>query len=647
MHIVINQSNDVFGTSAENKIFAQSTETITFDVTFSDPQATLQGLYCALLSDGGKTLALTTIDGNKAVLDTNTTECVEYVAQWAIGTTRHAFLVVGESTKPLAIIDVEVAQNPLEGIMPPTESAPSYPTSAELQAILAEVKAQAQSASKSAQSANQDAIFVNNAKTEVVRIGAQITTDRVLISGYASTASSSASRAEEAKRIAVNASEDVSDMQIEIGATKARIDATAKVVQSNADAVASAKTEINTAIATANTAINEAVGKADTAKTDAVKAQGEASKSAEQASTSASNASKSAQQAEDAKTAIGDVGGRLDAVEAGLASKSDRFIATVFDTFNYQKINVVSKKLEHLGACHEGLLFYDHYSSNVIFVSPNGGIISSDKALNFVLNVKYLLFLLDSVKNITRMWVKDKSGGVKLITVAGKDSDIALTVEDATLPSENASEYKNVKGFATSDSNYFVCSGGIILDATFKETDNKFNCRETFNSYYGVDFPDAIATNGQYFTYIDSVTKKPSKLTLDADGAMTIEQNVYTLSDAPYGFPLIEFPHAAMVSGGIVLRNANNGAWYTSKTAPQATFKGCTKRGYAVFGKELYNVSNARTSNAGIDYFQLSFGLLKNPLWIDEDERGNLFVSETIVSPYNIVAQPVHIFKRK
>ena len=294
MHIVINQSNNVFGMDAENKIFAQSTETITFDVTFNDPQATLQGLYCALLSDGGKTLALTTISENKAVLDTNTTECVEYVAQWAIGTTRHAFLVVGESTKPLAIIDVEVSQNPLEGLMPPTESAPSYPTSAELQAILAEVNAQAKVANESAQSANQSAIFVNTAKTEVVRIGAQVTTDKALIMGYASTASSGASRAEEAKRIAVSASEIVSEMQDEIGATKTKIDATAKVVQANADAVAGAKKEIDTAISTANTAINEAVGKAETAKGDAVKAQAEASKSAEQASTSASNASKSA-----------------------------------------------------------------------------------------------------------------------------------------------------------------------------------------------------------------------------------------------------------------------------------------------------------------------------------------------------------------
>lgn len=152
----------------------------------------------------------------------------------------------------------------------------------------------AQSASKSAEGANQSANFVNTAKDEVVRIGAQVTTDKALIKGYASTASSSAGRAEEAKRIAVNASESVSGMQDEINATKKTIDATAKTVQSNADAVANAKTEIDGKLATANTAINEAVERAETAKTDAVKAQGEASKSAESASTSASNAATSA-----------------------------------------------------------------------------------------------------------------------------------------------------------------------------------------------------------------------------------------------------------------------------------------------------------------------------------------------------------------
>lgn len=141
----------------------------------------------------------------------------------------------------------------------------------------------AQSASKSAESANQSAIIINNAKDEIVRIGAQITTDKALIKGYASTASSGASRAEEAKRVAVNASESIGGMQDEINATKSKIDATAKTVQSNADAVANAKTAVETAKT-----------QAETAKSDAVKAQGEASKSAEQASTSASNAATSA-----------------------------------------------------------------------------------------------------------------------------------------------------------------------------------------------------------------------------------------------------------------------------------------------------------------------------------------------------------------
>ena len=384
MHIVINQSNNVFGMDAENKIFAQSTETITFDVTFNDPQATLQGLYCALLSDGGKTLALTTIDGNRAVLDTNTIECVEYVAQWAIGTTRHAFLVIGESTKPLAIIDVEVAQNPLEGIMPPTESAPTYPTSAELQAILNEMTAQAKIANDSAQSANQSAILINNAKDEVVRIGAQVNTDKVLIKGYASTASSSASRAEEAKRIAVNASESVSGIQDEINATKTKIDATAKTVQSNADAVTSAKTAVETAKTQAETAKTQA----ETAKTDAVKAQGEAGKSAEQASTSADNAATSAT---NAKTAEANAKASATQAENATALKVDQRINTA-DNSEYPLIVMVDKDVYKFIApkgatgkndtryCCDGTAHYFY---------GNGRFYEYDQTLKFVRSFKY------------------------------------------------------------------------------------------------------------------------------------------------------------------------------------------------------------------------------------------------------------------
>jgi hypothetical protein len=254
MHIVVNQSSNVFGIDAENKIFAQSAETITFDVTFNDPQATLQGLYCALLSDGGKTLALTTISENKAVLDTNTMECVEYVAQWSIGTTRHAFLVIGESTKPLAIIDVEVSPNPLEGLMPPTESAPTYPTSAELKAILADMTAQANRA--------EDAVKATEEAQKAVAQYVDVT--------FPAKATEAEKRLENATTSGVNSVTQRANQAV--GA----LDQKQTQIISNIDGKAqSVNSALDGKLATASTAINEAVEKAETAKGDTVRARDE------------------------------------------------------------------------------------------------------------------------------------------------------------------------------------------------------------------------------------------------------------------------------------------------------------------------------------------------------------------------------------
>ena len=85
-----------------------------------------------------------------------------------------------------------------------------------------------------------------------------------------------AKRAEDAAQTAQNGAAFCEEMQDEIGATKTKIDATAKVVQSNADAVAGAKKEIDTAIATANTEIDGKVGVATQAVTDANQSKADA-----------------------------------------------------------------------------------------------------------------------------------------------------------------------------------------------------------------------------------------------------------------------------------------------------------------------------------------------------------------------------------
>ena len=499
MHIVVNQSSNVFGIDAENKIFAQSAETITFDVTFNDPQATLQGLYCALLSDSGKTLALTTISGNIAVLDTNTIECVEYVAQWAIGTTRHAYLVIGESTKPLAIIDVEVAQNPLEGLMPPTESAPTYPTSAELQAILKQINAQAQSARESAQSANQSANFVNTAKDEVVRIGAQVTTDKALIAGYASSASSSAGRAEEAKRIAVNASESVSEAQDEINATKTKIDATAKTVQTNATAVADAKNVIDGKVEIAETS-------AASAMMDAESAKGFAS----EASTSASNASKSAQQAEQAKTAIGDVGARLGAVETSVAEKVPYISPLLRCMFDLVQAKV-DYRVTNVYFCHEGFLFRLFARSYVTeFLRPK------DNNWSKVDLGVIKLIAIYSAEPKTVIYSVNGTKNLKSV-VSGQGASLAIATEEiATLPA-NVSAYSDVYAYEESHG-FFVTTNGLILNSDLTESGT------TFATTSG----KGLLKVGDVFKYFDTSAKAFIQMTVGADGVPSFTKNGYT-----------------------------------------------------------------------------------------------------------------------
>lgn len=117
-------------------IFSQAITELNFSILPSDK--TLEdGLSCALLTPQGKTLAHALTNANTATLDTSTIECYEFVQGLPIEGARGAYLVIGDSTHPLAIIPVQIAKNYLSNIAPPSATAPIYPTSQELQAILA------------------------------------------------------------------------------------------------------------------------------------------------------------------------------------------------------------------------------------------------------------------------------------------------------------------------------------------------------------------------------------------------------------------------------------------------------------------------------------------------------------------------------
>jgi hypothetical protein len=128
-----------------------------------------------------------------------------------------------------------------------------------------------------------------------------------------------------------------------------------KTILGNIDAKAQAVNDaIETKVTEANTALDGKVTEANDAKDNAVKAKGEAEgfkKDAEgfatQASTSASNAATSATQAKDAKDAIGDVGVRLDAVEAlksldNQCPYTDIDFADLLETATKQKVDGIA-----------------------------------------------------------------------------------------------------------------------------------------------------------------------------------------------------------------------------------------------------------------------------------------------------------------
>ena len=293
MHVVINQADALYGVDAENKLFAPAEETITFDVTFNTPQATLQGLSVALLSPDGQTLAHSLIEENKAVLNTNTAEAVAFVSGYSVGTEKMAFIAIGESSKPLAIIAVNVSPNPLADIAPPSTLAPTYPTSESLRAILSQMTAQAQRA--------EDAVEATEKAQKAVVQYVDVT--------FPTKVQEAEKRLENAT---VKASTALDDKAVAIDE---HLEQTQTAIVANIDTKAQA---VSTALDGKVSQAEQFKKDAETAKSDAVTAQGEASKSAEQASTSAEQAGKSAEQAEQAKTAIGDVGGRLDAVENGI-----------------------------------------------------------------------------------------------------------------------------------------------------------------------------------------------------------------------------------------------------------------------------------------------------------------------------------------
>jgi hypothetical protein len=291
MEIIIDtQEHSLTSVTTDGVIYAPSVTEINL-VAQNGDQTDFSGLSVALLTTDGQTLAHVIASKNKAILDTNTIEAVAFVSGYTVNTEKMAFLAIGESAKPLAIIAVNVSPNPLADIAPPSALAPTYPTSESLRAILSQMTAQAQRA--------EDAVKATEKAQKAVAQYVDIT--------FPAKVTEAEKRLENATTEGKSAVTQTANQAI------SALDNKQTEILGNIDTKAN---EVSTALDGKVTEANDAKDNAVKAKGEAETAKGQAEGFAKDASTSASNASKSAKQAEQAKTAIGDVSGRLEAVEA-------------------------------------------------------------------------------------------------------------------------------------------------------------------------------------------------------------------------------------------------------------------------------------------------------------------------------------------
>jgi hypothetical protein len=168
-------------------------------------------------------------------------------------------------------------------------------------------------------------------------------------------------------------------------------------IDTKAQAVNSA---LDNKITEANTAIDGKVTEANDAKADAVKAKGEAEtakgqaeKSAKSASESAEQASTSAQQAEDAKDAIGDVSGRLDALETldGVFEKRD-ILAELQNAINWEEGYYIQVAIRNVVTTANGnIVVYAQISNtkNGIYVLDKEGVILAEQKSAHAMTADY------------------------------------------------------------------------------------------------------------------------------------------------------------------------------------------------------------------------------------------------------------------
>lgn len=367
--------------------------------------------------------------------------------------------------------------------------------------------------------------------------------------------SKNADRAKDAAEAAENAQKSVAEYVDTAFPTKAHEaeqtlkNATTSGVNSVTQRANQAVGALDGKLATASTAINEAVERAETAKGDAVKAQGEASKSAEQASTSAYNASKSAEQAESAKNAIGDVGGRLEAVETSVADKVpyiSGLLRSMFDLIQGKQ----DYRIKDVYWCHEGFILRNFQGGGKgYFLRPKDG-----QWQRIVVGTIKLIAIQSSQTTIYA------TSGSKIIRamVTGQGASLQIATEEIAALPANVSAYSEVYAYQEANG-FYVTTNGLILNSDLTETGTTF----------AVTDGKKLLKNGQVFKYLDSSVKAFMRMKIGADGVPTFTQNGYTQDAAQTFIPTktkwgyCRFNHNRLTG----IADWNNGYVYKQMTA--------------------------------------------------------------------------------
>ena len=403
-------------------------------------------------------------------------------------------------------------------------------------------------------------------KVAVATLASKAQTAASTATSAANSANALASRAEEAQRIAVNASENVSNMQDEIGATKTKIDATAKVVQANADAVAGAKKEIDTAIAAASTALDGKVKQAEDAATAAdgsAKAADKSRQDAEaakgNAAESAKNAATSAEQAESAKTAIGDVGGRLQAVETSVAEKVPYLSDNFKKRFNVsQQYNIADNGQKVMNPCHKGWICSASHDRNSkdfdYYIAPNGTVTKTSVAVFKNESHSYKAHLVYTDKTIIY------SENYRNEKIKCTIDDSGVTCEKLTAFPANVASYTGVFGIINSHG-FIVTTGGVILKGdTLAEVDGvTFYAINTSTAVISKRGDCLLGKNGDTYYYFDQGQKRWCKLVTDENGTPTITVNTNYTQNVAFKFAPLSYRFCFLATDGDFFRGISNG----------------------------------------------------------------------------------------